>query len=499
MVQQQMNGSLSIRSKQRWLFVAVACVSVFSLTTCARGAPRTDEERVAFWIEKLAADNDATVRAYAAAMLGQIADADADQSTLIETLMADPDIHVRTNAATALGRIGGETLLRSVDALLTAMKHDDAGLRSNAAMALAGVDPSLPADHVDALIVALGDVTLEVSVYCATALAKIGAPAIDDLVAALADPDQKAGAASALSQILDEIPPDHLPALVNGLADDDARVRRGCAQVLGRIGDAVVPDLVKVLDSGPQHAKIAAVVALTQLALLDATQLIPHVAVLIKALDDESNEVRAPCATMLGEMGSAAEAQLTITLATGSGHARAGAAKALALIVPHVSEEYVPNLVAGLGDMQSLVRRSCRLAIANVGPMAGLDLIKALDPNSEAKNRLEILNSLIEIGPHADALVAVLLQALKDEDVYVRLRAVEVVRDEVGSNSDIVSAAMIDRFENDPEVSVQLAAIGALVVNPWGGRANEAYWHAARNAGGRFGLGHFGAVIRRRH
>ena len=178
--------------------------------------------------------------------------------------------------------------------------------------------------------------------------------------------------------------------------------------------------------SSDLHAKIAAVVALTQLALLDATQLIPHVAVLIKALDDESNEVRAPCATMLGEMGSAAEAQLTITLATGSGHARAGAAKALALIVPHVSEEYVPNLVAGLGDMQSLVRRSCRLAIANVGPMAGLDLIKALDPNSEAKNRLEILNSLIEIGPHADALVAVLLQALKDRK-STRLNSSHVV------------------------------------------------------------------------
>jgi HEAT repeat protein len=55
------------------------------------------------------------------------------------------------------------------------------------------------------------------------------------------------------------------------------------------------------------------------------------------------------------------------------------------------------------------------------------------------------------------------LEALKDNDMDVRLRAVEIIRD-VGSNSNIATAAIVDRFQNDQEVPVQLAALDALVV-----------------------------------
>jgi len=460
MAAEQMHVSQSNHRLSRWLFVASSCAIIFTMTASAQAAPQTNEERVAFWVEKLGDDNVATVRAFAAAMLGQIANAEADHSKLLDTLMTDRDIDVRTNAAAALGEIGGETLRLSVGALLTALKNDDGQLRSSAAMALARVDPSLPVDHLDDLIVALGDATVEVSIYCATALAKIGAPAIDKLVAALADVDQRAGAASALAQISADIPLGHLPALINGLADDDARVRSSCASVIGTMGDAVVEDLVKVLASGNQHARIAAVNVLRR---IDANLLVPHMTVLIAALDDASIQVRTPCATILAEIGSTVEEQLINTLGAGTGRARAGAAMALAKLDPAVSDQYIADLVGGLGDDQSLVRRSCQIALANVGPLAALELMKALETDSGTKNRLEVLDSLIEVSPSPQALISVLLELLKDKDTNVRLRAVEVVRD-AGSNSRRVTAAIVDRLKNDSDVAVQLAAINALVV-----------------------------------
>ena len=202
MVPQHMHVSLTNHSMQRWLLVAVTCLAVFSVTVSACGAPRTDSERVEYWVVRLGLDNNASVRAFAAAMLGRIANADTDLSKLIETLRTDPDVHVRANAAVAVGSIGGETLRRSVGALVTALTDPDGDVVSNAAMALAQVDPKVPKEHLAKLIDALRHGPVQVKDHCATAIARFGA----------------------------EIPPEDLRTLLDLLKDGDTRVLSGCVR-----------------------------------------------------------------------------------------------------------------------------------------------------------------------------------------------------------------------------------------------------------------------------
>ena len=58
MAPQHMHVSLTNHSMQRWLLVAVTCVAVFSVTASACGAPRTDSERVEYWVVRLGLDLD---------------------------------------------------------------------------------------------------------------------------------------------------------------------------------------------------------------------------------------------------------------------------------------------------------------------------------------------------------------------------------------------------------------------------------------------------------
>lgn len=91
-------------------------------------------------------------------------------------------------------------------------------------------------DLVQALIASLADVDLEVRVYAANALAAIGTPAVDPLMAALlsANRDVRSSAAYSLGQMGADAAPAAAP-LIKLLRDVDTDVRRQSAQAIGRI------------------------------------------------------------------------------------------------------------------------------------------------------------------------------------------------------------------------------------------------------------------------
>lgn len=91
-------------------------------------------------------------------------------------------------------------------------------------------------DLVQALIGSLADTDLEVRVYAANALAAIGPPAVDPLIAVLmsANRDVRSSSAYALGQMGAEAAPAAAP-LIKLLRDIDTDVRRQAAQAIGRI------------------------------------------------------------------------------------------------------------------------------------------------------------------------------------------------------------------------------------------------------------------------
>jgi HEAT repeat protein len=131
------------------------------------------------YLIKALRDPDATARARAARILGDNREPNAAEALRL-AMMDDPDLSVRQEAAVALGRIG------VVEPLMDAVAMPDARVRLIAIKALGQIgDPR----SIKPLIVALRDSSNEVRSHAAFALNKIGAPAVEALIAALRHPD----------------------------------------------------------------------------------------------------------------------------------------------------------------------------------------------------------------------------------------------------------------------------------------------------------------------
>jgi HEAT repeat protein len=191
---------------------------------------------------------------------------------------------VRRAAARALGQVGDP---RAVEPLIATLEHwGDADVRKAAAEALVKIG----APAVEPLIAALKDEVEWVRKAAAWALVKIGAPAVEPLIAALKDGDK--GVRRAAAEVLDElkwqpgcdeagayywttkrqwnecvkIGAPAVEPLSAALKDWDADVRRAAAWALGQIGDArAVEPLSVALRDADKNVREAAVGALDKL------------------------------------------------------------------------------------------------------------------------------------------------------------------------------------------------------------------------------------------
>ena len=253
-------------------------------------------------------DEDWQTRRAAAEALGRI-DPDEPRSEVVEALIIalNKDRGIRKAVAKALGQIGDT---RAVEPLIVALRdtwEDWEGSRSAVVDALGRIDPDWPRSEVakrqiPAFISALVNKKDDgVRWAAAEALVKIGAPAVEPLIAALRDRhfDVRSTVVTALSRIVPDWPRSEaakrqVPVFIAALGDKDWRVRWAAADDLGQIGDArAVEPLIAVLRDKDNWVRLGAAEALGWIG--DTRAVEP----LIVALRDEMKNVRQSAAQSL--------------------------------------------------------------------------------------------------------------------------------------------------------------------------------------------------------
>jgi len=149
----------------------------------------------------------------------------------------------------ALGRLGDP---RAVEPLLAALSQVNPHVRQDAATALGLIgDPQAIGPLIDAFRVESGD-TEDITAWqnAAQALARLGAPAIEPLIAALADEDWnvRTWSADALGLLGS---PQAVGPLISALSDAERQVRIDATVALGKIGDASAAEALVARLSDP--------------------------------------------------------------------------------------------------------------------------------------------------------------------------------------------------------------------------------------------------------
>jgi HEAT repeat protein len=375
---------------------------------------------------------------------------------------------VRQEAALALGKLKDA---RAVEPLIAGLRDKNSGFQLEAASALGEIRD---ARAVDPLVAILGD--RRIQDYAVEALAKIGAPAVTTLIAALSNEDSwiRFNAAKALGEIRDVRA---VEPLIGALTDNEVYVRSRAAGALGEMKDTravepliaalktkytsvreraadalgkikdprAVKLLIAALKDGDHNVRCKADEALAKFELSTSTikSLIaalkdqtndgwigegsvgnvlarigtPTVKLLIDALKDENASARGMVAAVLGNIDTLAVDALIVALKNRDPNVRAGAAEALQRIK---DGRVVEPLIAALNDKDWLVRDEATRALGKnkdaraVGPM-----VAALKNRKDADVQLamDIGEALSEIGD--DCALEALSLALKNGDSEV--------------------------------------------------------------------------------
>ncbi|WP_214084338.1 HEAT repeat domain-containing protein [Methanoculleus sp.] len=207
----------------------------------------------------------------------------------LAALLADPEVGVRWKATEALGKLGSP----AVGPLAGGLRSDDVDVRWMAAVALGEIgDPAA----IPALMGALNDEDAYVRSRAALALGAIGEVAREGLVANLSTGNERVrwGAALALGSIGGE---SAIAALIGALRDPDGDVRQQACGALGDIGEPALPSLIEALRTDDEALRQGAIAALDLVGR-------PAVAPLALALGTGDDwRVRRGAARALGEIG----------------------------------------------------------------------------------------------------------------------------------------------------------------------------------------------------
>ncbi len=207
-------------------------------------------------------DKDARRRQHAAQALGEIRDPRAIAPLI--AIMKDADPNVRFRAYQALGRIGEP----AVDPLIAALRDGHPWIRLNAVYALKEIgDARAMGPLISALQDRAGEEDLNALLHfrgqAAEALAGIGAPAVEPLIALLQESKDRYVyffAAGVLRRIKD---PRSVPPLIAALASQDDTRRYVAAQSFSDILDPrAVEPLIAVLRNDNRGMRMAAAEAL---------------------------------------------------------------------------------------------------------------------------------------------------------------------------------------------------------------------------------------------
>lgn len=237
-------------------------VRVQRATTEVLGDVQADQAGPA--LEAALRDEDATVRETA---LRSLARSGAPEGlTAALPALSDPDPSVRTAAVGAVDRLG-RGAADVLDALRRLLDDEDAGVRSSAASSL--LQTASHAVAVQTLTVLAQSVDADERTLAAEALAGHGSPETFGLAAALlADPSPRTRSAAARS--LGRMDPElAVPALVDRLDDPDPDVRGAAAAELGGIGAPALETVVVALADPGRPDRVDGAIRSLELLPLD--------------------------------------------------------------------------------------------------------------------------------------------------------------------------------------------------------------------------------------
>jgi HEAT repeat protein len=236
----------------------------------------------------------------------------AEAIGVIVNAFQSEDVHVRQAAARAMVELDVDHAV-AAPILVKALQDKDQTVVANAIAALASLGPKA-LGHVDD---ALADKDLRH--YATRLIARLGreaSSAVPALIEALgkqtdspSDVEFTREAHFALSAIGPGAK-DAIPTLVKALSSSNDEVAASASYALGKIGAearAAVPALQRAEGSESVIVQAASVFALWQIQPSNPARRIKATSLLLKALDDDRDVVRAGAATMLGELGSVGE------------------------------------------------------------------------------------------------------------------------------------------------------------------------------------------------
>ena len=384
----------------------------------------------------------------------------------VETLKARKDIKglikaLRYRKDKGVRQAAAEALVKigalAVEPLIAALKDRHSDVRQAAAYVLGEIGD---ARAVEPLIAAPKDEKeWYVREAAAEALGKIGAPAVEPLIAALKDEyrNVREAAAEALGEIKD---PRAVEPLIAALKDWDVRA---AAEALVKIGTLAVEPLIAALKDAEWRVRKAAAVALGKIK--DPRAVEP----LIAALKDTDKDVRQAAAVALGEIKDPRAVEpLIAALGDESSGVRLAAAKSLGEIK---DPRAVEPLSAALKDENKYVRRAAAHALDRLGWKPEQDEIAGWYWMAKCDWDKCVALGALTVEP--------LIAALKDTDEEVRRAAAEAL----GKIKDRRAVEPLSAAFKDTDKDVRQAAAVSLDRLGWKPEQDESagwYWMAKR-------------------
>jgi HEAT repeat protein len=339
----------------------------------------------------------ARVRITSAEALYQVSRDASDSLPVLEELLKSKEAGDRLFAVSSLGSLGAES--KVADLLVGLLESKDVATRREAACALAerGVVLEKAASALEA---GLHDADVGVRWWCAVALAG------SDLNLRKQEEDLLRAFHAALWKMGDREP------------------WKTIQVVQGPASARAAAALSVVLKSRPARLRLEAARALGGLGL-DSRTAQPA---LVEALKDPEKLVRRAAAEALGQMGTEAIPLLVRLLGTENERAREGAARALGQM-GLAARSTVPALLRLKKDGSSAVRTQAALALWFIDQDAGqaLDILRLVIADIDNKDRWEAVESagiiLVQTRTQIRGLLPLIVKALKDRDVSVRIHA----------------------------------------------------------------------------